>query len=507
MIRSLIQKLRATLQQHMRDIETYQDMHPAAPAPREVGEPEPVAMTPIAKQTVSAVPATTTAPETKRPVVTRIPPSPTGTLHVGTARTALYNLLFAKQHGGKVFLRMEDTDKERSKREFEQNLVDGLTWLGITWDNAELYRQSEQTELYKTHLEQLIARGAAYLSKEDATEGKRSEVIRFKNPNKVITFTDLVRGDITFDTTELGDFVIAKALDEPLYHLAVVVDDITMGVTHVIRGEDHISNTPRQILILEALGAERPQYAHIPLLLGEDRSKLSKRHGAKSINELKEEGYIAEAVLNYLALLGWNPGDDREFFTLNELVQAFSLSNVQKGGAIFTEAKLRWFNREYLKQQPQTEVLNAIKARIEAFGASKQLARSLTPLLFDRIDILSDVDTVLESGEFDFFFGAPTYEVHGLLWKKSESLDEMRTHLLKVRELIEPIDSFTLESIKDAVWSYASDVGRGNVLWPFRFALSGQEKSPDPFEIAEILGKEETLARIDTAVARINDEA
>lgn len=504
MIRSLIQKIRATLQQHMRDIAPYQDIHPAEPVAHEVSDPTPVAITTTASE--SSAPATT-APQTAttRPVVTRIPPSPTGKLHVGTARTALYNLLFAKQHGGKVFLRMEDTDKERSKREFEADLVEGLSWLGITWDNLELYRQSEQTELYKTHLEQLISTGAAYVSKEEAAEGKRSEVIRFKNPNKVITFTDLVRGDITFDTTELGDFVIAKALDEPLYHLAVVVDDMTMGVTHVIRGEDHISNTPRQILILEALGAERPVYAHIPLLLGEDRSKLSKRHGAKSVNELKEEGYIPEAVLNYLALLGWNPGDDREFFTIDELINTFSLTNVQKGGAIFSETKLRWFNREYLKRGPHTEVLNAIKAKIEAFGAPKQLARSLTPLLFDRIDILSDVDTILNSGELNFFFEAPTYDAAGLLWKKSESLDEMRTHLLKVQELITPLSTFTLESIKDAVWEYASEVGRGNVLWPFRFALSGQEKSPDPFEIAEILGKEETLARIDTAVARINN--
>jgi glutamyl-tRNA synthetase len=443
----------------------------------------------------------------KKEVVVRIPPSPTGTLHVGTARTALFNFLFAKKYGGKVILRMEDTDTERSKREYEQNIIDGLKWLGITWDNPTLYRQSERVDIYKTYLEKMIANGTAFISQETAEEGKRGEVIRFKNPNKTVIFSDVVRGEISFDTTELGDFVIAKSLEEPLYHLAVVIDDFDMRVTHVIRGEDHISNTPRQILLQEAIGAPRPIYAHLPLLLGEDRSKLSKRHGAKSVNQFKDEGFTPEAIRNYLAFLGWNPGTAQEFFTLDELIQAFSLEQVQKGGAVFSEAKLRWFNREYLKQLPEAELLNAVHARLSTQGASIERSKALLPIIIDRIEVLTDIDTLISDGELAFFFNAPEYETRSLLWKKSKDLQEMKLHLEKIQELIKETDPFSIEEIKSAVWDYATAAGRGNVLWPFRYALSGREKSPDPFEIAEILGKEETLARIDTAVARINNEA
>ncbi|MDO8590761.1 MAG: glutamate--tRNA ligase family protein, partial [bacterium] len=238
-------------------------------------------------------------------VVTRFPPSPTGFLHIGGARTALFNYLFAKKNHGGILLRLEDTDVTRYKKEFEDSIVQGLEWLGITFDNSKPFKQSERVQLYRLHLKTLVKSGAAYLSKE--TEGERSEVIRFKNPNKKITFHDLVRGEVSFNTSDLGDFVIAKSLEEPLYHLAVVIDDMEMGITHVIRGEDHISNTPRQILIQEALGFKRPEYAHIPLILASDKSKLSKRHGATSVENYREMGYLPEAIVNYLALLGWNP--------------------------------------------------------------------------------------------------------------------------------------------------------------------------------------------------------
>lgn len=442
----------------------------------------------------------------QREVIVRIPPSPTGTLHVGTARTALFNFLFAKKNGGKVILRMEDTDSERSKREYEQNIIDGLTWLGITWDNTTVYRQSERVDIYKTYLEKMIADGVAFISQETAEEGKRGEVIRFKNPNKTVIFSDVVRGEISFDTTELGNFVIAKSLEEPLYHLAVVVDDYDMGITHIIRGEDHISNTPRQILLQEAIGAPRPVYAHLPLLLGEDRSKLSKRHGAKSINQFKEEGFIPEAIRNYLAFLGWNPGTAKEFFTLNELTQSFSLENVQKGGAVFSETKLRWFNREYLKKLPESELLEVLHTRLKPLGASLEQSKALLPIITDRIEVFNDIDTLIQEGELDFFFTAPEYETRSLLWKKSDDLQEMKLHLEKIQELIKEARSFSIEEIKSTVWDYATAAGRGNVLWPFRYALSGRDKSPDPFEIANILGKEETLARIATAITRIENE-
>jgi len=286
--------------------------------------------------------------ESKEKVIVRMAPSPTGNLHIGTARTALYNYLFAKQNGGKFILRMDDTDKERSTKDFETNIIEGLAWLGLNHD--ELFRQSEREEVYKKYLKQMIDSGHAYVSKEEPKEeGQRSEVIRLKNPNKKITFTDLVRGEVSFDTTELGDLIVAKSMEEPLYHLASVVDDLEMGITHVIRGEDGISNTPRQILIQEAIGAPRPVYAHLSLILASDRSKLSKRkHGEMVwIDTYKAKGYSAEAILNYLALLGWNPGTDEEIFTLEGLIKVFDITRVHKGGAMFDEKKLAWVNRKH----------------------------------------------------------------------------------------------------------------------------------------------------------------
>jgi glutamyl/glutaminyl-tRNA synthetase len=282
------------------------------------------------------------------PVITRIPPSPTGHLHIGTVRTALFNFFFAKHHGGKMVFRSEDTDKARSTKEFEQEIIDGLHWLGIVWDNeGNILRQSERAPIYKTYLEKMIAAGTAYLSEEESknTPGQTVTVVRLKNPNKVITFNDLIRGDITFDTTELGDIVIARNIDDALYHFTVVVDDFEMGVTHVLRGEDHISNTPRQILIQEAIGANRPLYAHLPLILATDRSKMSKRHGAVALSQYREAGYTKEAIINYLALLGWNPGTDQEIFSLDELIAVFDITKVNKAGAVFDIKKFAWFNK------------------------------------------------------------------------------------------------------------------------------------------------------------------
>lgn len=283
-------------------------------------------------------------------------PSPTGKLHIGTARTALFNYLFAKKHGGKFILRIDDTDKERSTKEFEESILESLKWLGIHYD--EVYRQSERTDIYNSYLKKVIDSGKAYVSKEEVKEeGQRSEVIRLKNPNKKVTFKDLVRSEVTFDTTELGDIVIAKSMEEPLYHFTSVVDDHEMGVTHIIRGEDHISNTPRQILIQEAIGAKSPEYAHLPLILAEDRSKLSKRkHGESvSLDYYRDKGYSPEAINNYMALLGWNPGTEQEIFTLDELIEAFDMSRVHKGGAILDENKLAWVNRKHFNRTRDNE--------------------------------------------------------------------------------------------------------------------------------------------------------
>jgi glutamyl/glutaminyl-tRNA synthetase len=333
------------------------------------------------------------------PVVTRFAPSPTGNLHIGSARTALFNYLFTKKNKGTMVLRLEDTDRDRSFDKYEVNILEGLSWLGL--DHDIYYKQSDRTEIYSSYIQKMIETGSAYLSKEEG--GQRSEVIRFKNPNKRIVFDDLVRGNIEFDTTELGDFVIAKSLTEPLYHLAVVIDDHESKVTHVIRGEDHISNTPRQILIQEGIGAVRPLYAHIPMILAPDRTKLSKRHGAVALTEYKEEGYLPEAVLNYLAFLGWNPGGEREIYSLADLVDTFSLSKIQKSAAIFNKDKLDWYNREYLKEVPD----EIFSAGLLAVGLSEDLARKLVPFVRERVSRMGDIAQLFASdGEFDFFLNS-----------------------------------------------------------------------------------------------------
>ncbi len=280
-------------------------------------------------------------------IVTRFAPSPTGHFHIGSARTAIFNYLYAKKYKGKFILRIEDTDKERSKPEFETEIEESMSWLSLDWDSS--YKQSDRTDIYKEELIELLENNSAYVSKEE--KGDRSEVIRFKNPNKIIEFEDSIRGKVKFDTSDLGDFVIAKSETEPLYHFTVTVDDSKMGITNIIRAEDHISNTPRQILIIEALGFDRPKYAHIPLILSSDRSKLSKRYGsgATSIIKLKEKGFLPEAVLNYLTLLGWNPGTDQEIFKKEDLIESFSLEKIQKGGAVFDEEKLKWINKNHIK--------------------------------------------------------------------------------------------------------------------------------------------------------------
>jgi glutamyl/glutaminyl-tRNA synthetase len=390
-------------------------------------------------------------------IITRFPPSPTGPLHIGNVRTALFNYLFAKHNGGDFIVRVEDTDKARSKKEYEEDMLQSLEWLGLKKD-GELWHQSERTEIYKKYLKILIDEKKVYLSVE--SEGENREVIRFSNPNIIITFNDLIRGEVQFDTTELGDFIIAKNIDEPLYHMAVVVDDFEANITHVVRGEDHISNTPRQILIQEAIGAPRPIYVHLPLILASDRSKLSKRrHGETvSLDYYQKKGYLPEAILNYMALLGWNPGTEQEIFTLDELIQEFDISRIHKGGAIFDEKKLEWMNKEHIKRLPEEE----------------------------RKKIL------LESLKHEPYLTAePELDREKISWKKV-SREETARLLVGAKKIIEEDGN---------LMAYAEREGKGNVLWPVRYALTGADASPDPFTILEILGKEKSLKRIERAIA------
>jgi len=436
-----------------------------------------------------------------------MPPSPTGLFHVGSVRTALYNYLYAKQNDGKFILRIEDTDKERSKVEFEDNIIESFKWLQMPYQ--EFYRQSERTEIYKKYLQKLIDQNLAYISKEPARTTEtvqsggevkklRGEVIRFKNPNKKIKFNDLILGEVEFNTTDLKDFVIAKDLDTPLYNFAVVVDDMEMGVTHVIRGQDHTSNTPRQILLIEALGGERPQYAHIPLILSPDKAKLSKRHGAVSALEYKEMGYLPEALLNFVALIGWNPGNDKEIFTLNELLREFSLERVQKSGGIFNIKKLDWINREHIKLLPPEEV----EKNILEWLPENMRNPKIVSIISERISKWGDIQDMLRAGELDFFFKAPEIKKEKLIYKNTPSEKIINNLKLAIKALSDFEEAnFTCDNIKSTLMLIADNLeNRGELLHPVRFALSGKDKSPDPFIIASIIGKNETLSRLQKAI-------
>ncbi len=444
----------------------------------------------------------------KMGVITRFPPSPTGVLHVGSVRTALYNYLFAKQNKGQFILRIEDTDRERSKKEFEDNIYSGLAWLGLKHDNTNVVRQSERGSVYETYLKKMVENGSAYISKEESKEeGQRAEVVRFKNPSKVVTFSDLIRGDISFDTTELKDFIIAKSMTEPLYHLAVVVDDFEAGVTHIIRGEDGISNTPRQILLQEAIGAPRPLYAHLPLILDAQKAKLSKRkHGEKvSLDYYIKQGYFKEAIINYLALVGWNPGTEQEVLSLDELIEKFDISKVQKAGAVFNEEKLKWMNKQYLAKLGEGEYLSLAEKFVpESYRSNAAMLKKVLLASRERISVFAELTNMATAGEFEYFFNEPNYPKEKLLWKDEKDPAKTKAHLMKAIELLTTADpdsatGFTAAAVKAIIWPYAEGVGRGNILWPMRYALSGKDKSPDPFSLAEILGKDETIKRLEKA--------
>ncbi len=437
-------------------------------------------------------------------VVTRFAPSPTGFLHVGGVRTAFYNFLFARKHNGTFALRIEDTDTARNREEWAVGLEEDLAWLGLTHD--VFAKQSERTEVYRDAVKKLIDDGHAYISQETPTEpGQRDTVVRFRNPNKTVTINDLVRGEVTVDTTDLKDFIIARSVDEPLYHLAVVVDDAAMGITHVIRAEEHLSNTPRQILIQEALGYPRPTYAHLPLVLATDKSKLSKRkHGETvSLTYYRSRGYLPHALLNFLLLLGWNPGTDQEFFSMDEMIAQFDLAKVQKGGAVFNTEKLNWVNKHYITAMDTNEQWEWVD-RFTPEHYNRTVLKKIQPLIIDRISAFGEIADAFANNEFVYFFEQPSYDGVTLTWKDT-SADNARTHLQHSLEVIETLaDTFTPETIKNALWEYAEAQGRGAVLWPLRVALSGQERSVDPFTIASVLGKQETFVRIKNALQHLS---
>ena len=424
-------------------------------------------------------------------------PSPTGYLHLGSARTALYNWLFARQTGGIFMLRLEDTDRERSKQEYEEDILKSLSWLGIKSDEP-VVRQSEHFDRYRTYAEQLLKESRAYT--EPGKQGT-GEAIILKKPGGDIGFVDRIRGEITFKEKELNDVVLIKSDGSPSYNFSVVVDDHDMDISHVIRGEDHISNTPKQLAVYEAFGWQVPVFAHIPLVLATDRSKLSKRHGAVSVGEYQARGYLPEALMNFLALLGWNPGTEQEIFTREELIRAFDLARVQKGGAVFDQKKLDWINEQHLKRLDAPELKEQLRLFLDAYRPELrdiELSNRLVEMSRSRIHTLADIENEIR------WLQRSHYDTS--LLSRDSNHETAKQHLERLSELLsqcreEDYDPAILET---KLMPYANEWGRGAVLWPLRVALSGAEKSPSPFELLALLGKNESLERIKSALQKLS---
>jgi glutamyl-tRNA synthetase len=471
----------------------------------------------------------------------RFAPSPTGHLHVGGARTALFNWLYGRNRGGVFVLRIEDTDQERSSDEMVAGILDSLSWLGLDWDEGPgvggpygPYFQAQRFDRHRAAANRLVASGHAYfcycspsvleaeraraqdegrgwsyartcreLSREEVdrreAEG-RPRAIRFRVPEGRTAFDDVVRGRIEFDNATLEDFVIVRSDGHPTYHLSVVVDDVEMAITDVIRGDDHISNTPKQLLIYQALGAPAPAFAHVPLILGPDKKRLSKRHGATSVGEYRDQGYLPEAMVNFLALLGWSPGGNEEIFTKAELVARFSLDGISGGNAVFNPEKLEWFNQQHLLRMPAREILarlgpelEAAGLRVEALGADgrarlervvdlvKPRARRITEIVplvgpFVQESIARDPEAVAR------YLGAPDLRPHLAAW-----LDRVGT--------VEPFAAGPLEA---ALRQLAGERGikAGPLIHATRVAVTGQAVSPGVFAVLELMGRERVLRRL-----------
>jgi len=437
----------------------------------------------------------------------RFAPSPTGALHVGGARTALYNWLLARHDGGTLVLRIEDTDRERSTPENVEQILDALSWLGLDYDEGPI-SQVSRTERHQQVLALLLDEGHAYRSdaakaevdaykaQHGAQRGFRGEAqdtgaVRLRVPDEGETVVhDLIRGDTTFAHVHLDDPVIARADGSVLYNFAVAVDDLDADITHVVRGEDHLSNTPKQLLVLEALGAQPPVYAHLPLLYGSDGKKLSKRHGAASVQELRDEGYLPEALRNYMALLGWGSGDDETIISTDELVRQFSIERVSRNPAQFDHQKLRWLNGRYVRELSVDE----LTARLETFTGRSGL-RGAVEISREKMQTLADFWPLA-----GFIFDGPADDPAA----RAKWLDDAgRAALRQVREALESLEAFTQDEVQVALEAVVAALGvkPKQVYQPIRVALAGTAVSPGIFETLTVLGREESLGRIDRALA------
>ena len=483
-------------------------------------------------------------------IKTRFAPSPTGFLHVGGLRTALFAYLFAKKNGGKFLLRIEDTDRERFVEGGMENILNSLHWAGIKPDEgvdfdanknivqigeAGPYIQSERLEIYKKYIDELVEVGHAYhcfcskerldevrklqqinkqptgydgqcrdLSLEEAKkkiEAGESCVVRMKMPKEGTTkFTDLVRDEVEFKNELIDDQVILKTDGFPTYHLAVVVDDHLMGITHVIRGEEWISSTPKHIKLYEMFGWEVPQFAHLSLLVNEKKQKLSKRHGDVSVEDFKEKGYLPEALVNFISFLGWNPGDEREIFSLENLEKEFDMKQVGKAAAVFDRIKLDWYDQQYIMNMDLTELAKKCESFYKNAGVKTEDCNLETVVQMEQ----GRANTLAEIVENTGFIFAQNleYESELLVWKKSTK-EDAKEKLELVSEFLSTLEGdWSKETLEEKVlpWIKEQGFGNGDVLWPVRVALSGLKNSPGPFEIAGVLGKKKTLERIKIAI-------
>ena len=482
----------------------------------------------------------------------RFAPSPTGHLHVGGARTALFNWLFARRHGGAFVLRIEDTDVERSSDDMVQGILDGLRWLGLDWDEGPSvggaygpYFQSARLDKYRAMASALVASGHAYycyctpdelkakreaaeraggawrydrtclgLSAEQTAARERDglpRAVRLHVPEKPIRFEDLVHGPIEFDGANVEDFVVLRSDGHPTYHLSVVSDDVEMKITHVVRGDDHISNTPKQVLLYEAVGAPVPQFAHVPLIMGPDKKRLSKRHGATSVMEYAKQGYLPEAMLNFLALLGWSPGTNQELFTKDELIAAFTLEGISGGNAVFNLEKLEWYNAQHIARLEPGQLIRRVRPAFQAaalwsdafLSDRRSWFLAVLDLLKPRVRRLEDFVAV---GNY-FFSDMVQYDPAGV--EKYLRTDGMREHLGAIAGQFRALPAFDAASTEQALRSVADARGvkAASLIHGVRVAITGKTVSPGLFEVIALVGRERTDARLDAAVRFLSTPA
>lgn len=482
------------------------------------------------------------------PARTRIAPSPTGYVHIGTLRTALYNYFLAKQTGGKYLIRIEDTDRERLIEGSVENLLETMKFLGLEHDEGPVideggviqeigeygpYTQSARLHIYAKYVKQLILQGNAYhcfCSKErlttmreqqqatkqspkydrtclklseDEVQAKltagESSVVRLKIPEGETIFEDAVRGLIKINNSEVDDQVILKADGFPTYHLAVVVDDHLMQITHILRGEEWISSTPKHVLLYQMFGWEAPVFAHLPLLLNPDKSKLSKRQGDVAVEDYLKRGYLPKALINFVSLLGFNPRGDQELYEIEEFTELFDLSKVNKSGAVLNMEKLDWINNHYLRALSREELKEAARPFVQANVDNEQV---LNAIMIER-ERVNRLDELQE--HISYYLEEPAYDGSILVWKKADAFDAKAQleGILKLLQALEDSDFPSVEKVEKLIKNYieANELSNGNVLWPLRTALSGREKSASPFELIWALGKTESISRIEKGIS------